>query len=207
MNERIRVPMVRVISPEGNQLGVMAISEALKLAQLRECDLVEVAPKARPPVCRIMDFGKFKYEQSKQERHAKKKHHTYQIKEVKVRPKTEEHDFAFKVRNARKFLDAKDKVKFTCLFRGREMSHQELGVALLGKIVEELADVAFVETAPSMEGRALVMVMAPRKDVKPQRAKDQGSSKREAPKEGSPTVSRGARTENGGAGVAAPKEL
>ena len=207
MNERIRVPMVRVISPEGNQLGVMAISEALKLAQVRECDLVEVAPKARPPVCRIMDFGKFKYEQSKQERQAKKKHHTYQIKEIKVRPKTEEHDFAFKVRNARKFLAARDKVKFTCLYRGRELSHQELGVALLNKIVEDLADVAFVESAPSMEGRALVMVMAPKKDVKAQRTKDQGASKREEFKEGPLGGSGGTRTKNGEAGVAAPKEL
>jgi translation initiation factor IF-3 len=144
----------------------MAISEALKLAQLQNYDLVEVAPKARPPVCRIMDFGKYKYEQSKQERQAKKKHHTYQIKEVKVRPKIEEHDFAFKVRNARKFLVGRDKVKFTCVFRGRELSHQELGAALLERVVEELSDIAFVEARPSMEGRAMVMVMAPRKDLK-----------------------------------------
>jgi translation initiation factor IF-3 len=144
----------------------MAISEALKLAQHQNYDLVEVAPNARPPVCRIMDFGKFKYEQSKHEREAKKKQHIYQIKEVKVRPKIEEHDYEFKVRNARKFLQGRDKVKFTCVFRGREMTHQELGHALLEKVVEDLADVAFVESRPLLEGRALVMIMAPRKDIK-----------------------------------------
>jgi translation initiation factor IF-3 len=162
--------MVRVISPDGGQLGVMAISEALKLAQTQNCDLVEVAPKARPPVCRIMDFGKFKYEQSKHERQAKKKQHVYQIKEVKVRPKIEEHDYEFKLRNARKFLMSRDKVKFTCVYRGREMTHQELGVALMEKVVEDLADVGFVESRPMMEGRALVMIVAPRKDLKPQAA-------------------------------------
>jgi translation initiation factor IF-3 len=198
--------MVRVISPEGNQLGVMAISEALKLAQLQNYDLVEVAPKARPPVCRIMDFGKYKYEQSKQERQAKKKHHTYQIKEVKVRPKIEEHDFGFKVRNARKFLLARDKVKFTCLFRGRELSHQELGAALLDKIVEELSDVAFVETSPSMEGRAMVMVMAPRKDVKPQRTKAEASSGAKGGREGGPRGDKGGRTDNEGVETEAPEE-
>lgn len=158
--------MVRVISQEGNQLGVMAISEALKLAQLQHCDLVEVAPTARPPVCRLMDFGKFKYEQSKHERQAKKKQHTYQIKEVKIRPKIEEHDFEFKIRNARKFLMNRDKVKFVCLFRGREMTHMELGHALLDKIVEELQEVGFVEARPILEGRALVMMFAPKKDMK-----------------------------------------
>ncbi len=168
VNERIRVPMVRVISQEGNQLGVMAISEALKLAGIQHCDLVEVAPTARPPVCRLMDFGKFKYEQSKHERQAKKKQHTYQIKEVKIRPKIEEHDFEFKIRNARKFLQNRDKVKFVCLFRGREMTHMELGHALLDKIVEELQEVGFVEARPILEGRALVMMFAPRKDQKPQ---------------------------------------
>jgi translation initiation factor IF-3 len=198
--------MVRVISPEGNQLGVMALSEALKLAQLQECDLVEVAPKARPPVCRIMDFGKFKYEQSKQERQTKKKHHTYQIKEVKVRPKTEEHDFAFKVRNARKFLAARDKVKITCMFRGRELSHQELGVALLEKIVEELADVAFVESNPSLEGRALVMVLAPKKDIKAPKTTDRGSSKPTEEKESSPREGKGVRMQSGGAGTDDPEE-
>jgi translation initiation factor IF-3 len=158
--------MVRVISSTGDQLGVMAISEALKLAQTQNCDLVEVAPKARPPVCRIMDFGKFKYEQSKHERQAKKKQHVYQIKEVKVRPKIEEHDYDFKLRNARRFLVDRDKVKFTCVYRGREMTHQELGVALMEKVVEDLADVGFVESRPMMEGRALVMIIAPRKDMK-----------------------------------------
>ncbi len=130
--------MVRVISADGNQLGVMAISEALKLAVQQGADLVEVSPNARPPVCKIMDFGKFKYEQSKHERQAKKKQHVYTIKEVKVRPKIEEHDFIFKIRNARKFLLQRDKVKFTCMFRGREMTHMELGHALLEKIVEEI---------------------------------------------------------------------
>ena len=159
--------MVRVISPEGNQLGVMAISEALKLAQMQGSDLVEVAPNSRPPVCRIMDFGKYKYEQSKHDRQAKKKQHIYQVKEVKVRPKIEEHDFTFKIRNARKFLLERDKVKFTCMFRGREMTHQELGRALLDRVVEEISDIGFVESRPVLEGRALVMIVAPKKDMKP----------------------------------------
>jgi translation initiation factor IF-3 len=143
-----------------------------------------------------MDFGKYKYEQSKHERQAKKKHHTYQIKEVKVRPKIEEHDFNFKLRNARKFLMSRDKVKFTCIFRGREMTHQELGVALLDRVIAELEDIAFAETRPSLEGRALVMVMAPRKDVKIEReegakaaekaggGKEAASSKSEKPTSG-----------------------
>jgi translation initiation factor IF-3 len=159
--------MVRVISADGNQLGVMAISEALKLAQVQGADLVEVSPNARPPVCKIMDFGKFKYEQSKHERQAKKKQHVYTIKEVKIRPKIEEHDFTFKIRNARKFLIQRDKVKFTCMFRGREMTHMELGHALLEKVVEEISDIGFVESRPLLEGRALVMIVAPRKDLKP----------------------------------------
>lgn len=175
--------MVRVISPEGNQLGVMAISEALKLAQMQGSDLVEVAPGARPPVCRIMDFGKFKYEQSKHERQAKKKQHVYTIKEVKLRPKIEEHDFEFKLRNARKFLLQRDKVKFTCLFRGREMTHQELGHALLERVVEEISDVGFVEARPLLEGRALVMIVAPRKDIKAQADELEGETVGEA-KEG-----------------------
>ncbi len=168
--------MVRVISSDGDQLGVMAISEALKMAQVQNCDLVEVSPKARPPVCRIMDFGKFKYEQSKHERQAKKKQHVYQIKEVKVRPKIEDHDYDFKLRNARKFLLGRDKVKFTCVYRGREMTHQELGVALMEKVVEDLADVGFVESRPMMEGRALVMIIAPRKDLKQQAPEAGGAS-------------------------------
>lgn len=198
--------MVRVISPEGNQLGVMAISEALKLAQQQNFDLVEVAPKARPPVCRIMDFGKYKYEQSKQERQAKKKHHTYHVKEVKVRPKIEEHDFAFKVRNARKFLMGKDKVKFTCVFRGREMTHQELGAALLEKVVEELSDVGFVESHPSMEGRAMVMVIAPRKDIKPQQDGEKDSKKKVLVKDGASRGEREGRPDSGGGDDHSPKE-
>lgn len=178
--------MVRVISSEGNQLGVMAISEALKLAQLQGSDLVEVAPTARPPVCRIMDFGKFKYEQSKHDRQAKKKQHVYTIKEVKLRPKIEEHDFTFKMRNARKFLLGRDKVKFTCLFRGRELSHQELGHALLDRIVEEISDIGFVESRPVLEGRALVMIVAPRKDLKPRPDEEDAKSPEGEPPEGPP---------------------
>ena len=125
---------------------------------------------------------------------------------MKVRPKIEDHDFGFKVRNARKFLLARDKVKFTCLFRGRELSHQELGAALLEKIVEDLSDVAFVETMPSMEGRAMVMVMAPRKDVKPQRTKDKASSAAAGGKSGEPRRNKVAREDNEGVETATPEE-
>ncbi len=154
--------MVRVIGPEGDQLGVMAISDALRVARDMALDLVEVAPAARPPVCRVMDFGKYKYEQAKREQKAKKKQRVTVVKEVKLRPKVERHDFDFKMRNARRFLEERDKVKIVVQFRGRELSHPELGRELIDKVIATLEEVGTVEQAPSLEGRVMVMMLAPR---------------------------------------------
>jgi translation initiation factor IF-3 len=159
--------MVRVIGSEGDQLGVMAISDALRMAREMELDLVEVAPTSRPPVCRVMDFGKYKYEQAKRDQKAKRRQHVTVVKEVKLRPKIEEHDFNFKMRHARDFLMARDKVKVLVLFRGREISHPELGHELLAGVVQTLQDIAVVEQHPSQEGRMLVMMLAPKPGVGP----------------------------------------
>lgn len=157
----IRVPEVRVIDAEGSQLGVMPTEKALELADEQGLDLVEVSPTARPPVCRITDFGKFKYEKSKREREARKKQHTIQVKEVKFRPKTEEHDYQFKKRHAEEFLSKGYKVKITMMFRGRELDHRELGMKMLERLQADLEDVGSVERAPVFEGRLIVMYMAP----------------------------------------------
>jgi translation initiation factor IF-3 len=164
VNERIRIPQVRVVDEEGGQVGVMSSYEALKLARERGLDLVEVSPNASPPVCRIMDFGKYKYELSKRAAKAKKVQHRIQVKEVKFRPKIDDHDFDFKVNHARDFLEGKNKVKFTVMFRGREMAHSELGRELLDRAAEALADIAQVENPPRMEGYTMTMYMMPRKD-------------------------------------------
>jgi translation initiation factor IF-3 len=141
----------------------MSLSEALTAAETRGLDLVEVSPTAVPPVCRIMDYGKYKYQQSKRAAEAKKKTARVELKEVKMRPKTEEHDFQVKVRNARRFLEEGNKVKVTVMFRGREVTHPEFGRRLLEKVVEELKDVAQAESSPSMSGRFLTMVVSPLK--------------------------------------------
>ena len=161
VNERIRVPQVRVIGDDGSQIGVLAVREALTLAQSKGLDLVEVSPTARPPVCRIMDYGKFKYEQNLRARKAKKKQHHTHLKEIKMRPKIDDHDYDFKMRHAREFLGERDKVKFTITFRGREMAHTEIGHELMRKILAELGDVAIVESYPRQEGRSInAVVMA-----------------------------------------------
>src|SRR5438552_6625010 len=162
INERIRVPQVRVIGDDGSQVGVVTVREALTMAQSKGLDLVEVSPTARPPVCRIMDFGKFKYEQNRRARKAKKKQHQMQLKEIKMRPKIDDHDYGFKVRHAREFLNGRDKVKFTITFRGREIAHQEIGHVLIQKIIAELADVSTVESPPRSEGRSLTTVLMPK---------------------------------------------
>jgi translation initiation factor IF-3 len=138
------------------------VREALVLAQEKGLDLVEVSPTARPPVCRIMDYGKFKYEQSKRERKARKKQHVMHLKEVKLRPKIDDHDYDFKMTHAREFLTHRDKVKVTVTFRGREMAHQELGHQMLQKVIANLADIATPESIPKSEGRTLVMIMLPK---------------------------------------------
>ncbi len=162
MNERIRVPQVRVIGDDGTQIGVLPVREALAMAQSKALDLVEVSPTARPPVCRIMDYGKFKYEQNRRARKAKKKQHQMQLKEIKMRPKIEDHDYSFKVQHAREFLTSRDKVKITITFRGREIAHQDIGHRLMQKAIAELADVALVESPPRTEGRSLTTVLMPK---------------------------------------------
>ncbi|MDX1622746.1 MAG: translation initiation factor IF-3 [Gemmatimonadota bacterium] len=161
VNEQIRFSPVRLIDPDGNQIGVVPVEEAREEAENRGLDLVEVAPSARPPVCRIMDYGRYKYEQAKAEREAKKKQHVTQMKEIKMRPNIEEHDFDFKTRHIKRFLGDRDKVKVTIMFRGREMSHPEVGRAVLDDVIEELGDQAKVEQAPRMEGRNMYMILAP----------------------------------------------
>ncbi|MCZ6766417.1 MAG: translation initiation factor IF-3 [bacterium] len=175
VNWMIRVPEVRVIDNEGEQLGVMPTEKALALAEEKALDLVEVSPTARPPVCRIVDYGKFKYEASKRLRESKKKQHTVQVKEIKLRPKIGEHDFQFKKRHAVEFLESSDKVKFTVIFRGRELDHKELGANLLQRMIKELQDIGVVERPAQFEGRLMTMYMGPvagaLKKRKPQRAK------------------------------------
>jgi translation initiation factor IF-3 len=173
VNERIRIPNIRVVDDEGAQLGIMSSRDALTLARERGLDLVEVSPLASPPVCRIMDYGKFKYEQNLRARKAKKKQHHTHLKEIKMRPKIDDHDYDFKLRHARDFLGDRDKVKFTITFRGREIAHTEIGHELMKRIMAELQDVAIVETPPRQEGRSITAVVMPKaqkmpvKDAKP----------------------------------------
>ena len=157
------MPEVRLIGAKGDQLGIVAITEALRIAQEEQTDLVEVAPQAEPPVCRLMDYGKFLYEQSKKERESRKSQKQTEIKEIRLRPKTGEHDIAFKLRDARRFLQRGAKVKVRIRFRGREITHPELGRALLNRVAEELSDVAVVEQSGRMEGHTMLMVLGPGK--------------------------------------------
>jgi translation initiation factor IF-3 len=158
----IRVREVRVISQEGEQLGILPIREALQLAEEQSLDLVEVAPDAKPPVCRIMDFGKYKYQQSKRLQLAKKKQKVISVKEIKLRPKTEEHDYQFKTQHVRRFLQDGHKTKVTVVFRGREIAHAELGRRMLDRIATDLEDVGTVEQTAQQEGRNMTMVLSPR---------------------------------------------
>jgi translation initiation factor IF-3 len=153
---------VRVVSAEGEQLGIMSIQEALEAARSREFDLVEVAPEASPPVCRIMDFGKYKYTQARRQKEARKKQTTISVKEVKMGPKTEKHDFEFKVKHVRRFLEEGHKAKVTVRFKGREMAHTELGWKMLNKMVEAVSDIAVTENNPRMEGRMLHIMLSPK---------------------------------------------
>jgi translation initiation factor IF-3 len=153
---------VRVINPNGVQLGIMSPQEALQTAMSLGLDLVEVAPESNPPVCRIMDYGKYRYEQSKKAKDAKKKQTVIQIKEIKMRPKTDEHDLEFKMRHIEKFLKEGNKAKVTMIFRGREVMHTNLGRKLLDKLAEDLKDAAIVEQLPRLEGKNMVMILAPK---------------------------------------------
>jgi translation initiation factor IF-3 len=163
VNQQIRISPVRVIDPEGNQVGILPIEKALETAEELGLDLVEVAPMARPPVCRIMDYGKFRYEEQRKAREARKKQHRVDLKEVKLRPGIEDHDFDFKAKHARRFLEEGNKVKVTMMFRGRQMAHPEIGREVLERMVEVVADVGKVESAPAMEARSMTMVLAPLK--------------------------------------------
>jgi translation initiation factor IF-3 len=161
-NKEIRAKEVRVIDPDGNQLGVIPTQEALKAAMEFGLDLVEVSPNAKPPVCKIMDYGKYKYELTKKQQEAKKKQSTFQLKEIKIRPKTGDHDLQVKIGHIRKFLGKKDKVRVTVVFRGREITLSDRGRELLGQVAETVSDISAVEQFPKFEGRTMIMVLAPK---------------------------------------------
>lgn len=163
INHEIRVSRVRVISNEGEALGILPIGEALTRADAAGFDLVEISPNAEPPVCKIMDYGKFKYEKSKKLKEAKKKQHVMHLKEIKLHPKTDEHDFAFKMDHARNFLLKGDRVKITIVFRGREITHIEFGSRMMEKAVKMIIDLSTMEMNPKMEGRNLISIFVPDK--------------------------------------------
>ena len=165
INGEINVPEVRLLGPEGQQIGIVSLVEATRQADEAELDLVEIAPTATPPVCRIMDFGKFKYREAKKAHEAKLKQKQIQVKEIKFRPGTDDGDYNIKVRNLMRFLEEGDKTKITLRFRGREMAHQELGVALLRRVEADLAPFGQVEQFPKMEGRQMVMIIGPKKKL------------------------------------------
>ena len=165
INERIRVPEVRLIGPDGEQIGLLKTSEALAYAQERDLDLVEVAPDAKPPVCRALDYSKYKYEQAQKQKAARKHQQTIVVREIKFRPKIAQHDYDTKVGHVTRFLRHKDKVKITIMFRGREMAHPDRGRALLERIAEELHDLAVVEQSPLQDGRNMTMMLAPSKGL------------------------------------------
>lgn len=160
INDQITAEEIRVVDAEGEMRGLMNVPDAVKLAEESGLDLVEVSPNASPPVCKILDYGKYKYEQQKKASEARKKQKTVDVKEVKIRPGTEEHDYQVKMRNARRFLENGDKVKVSMRFRGREMAHQDIGLELLMRMKEELAEISKVELHPKMEGRQMIMVLA-----------------------------------------------
>ncbi|MBU4101303.1 MAG: translation initiation factor IF-3 [Proteobacteria bacterium] len=162
MNNNIRAKEVRVIDPDGNQVGIIPTYKALATAGDFGLDLVEISPNANPPVCKIMDYGRYKYEQTKKKQDAKKKQSTFQVKEIKIRPKTGEHDLNIKIGHIKKFIGKKDKVKVTVMFRGLEIALSELGRDLLKKIAEETDDIAVVEQYPKFEGRTMMMILSPK---------------------------------------------
>ena len=165
INHRIRVPEVRVVGADGTMLGVLPTHEALGLAQQQGMDLVEVNPKAVPPVCKILDFGKYKYETAKQAREARRKQTVIDIKEIKLRPKTDDHDLDFKSRAARRFLESGNKVKFTVRFRGREITHPEKAQAHLEQLIGQMEDISNVEVRPQMDGRTMTLLLAPKPQI------------------------------------------
>ena len=167
INDRIRVPEVRLVGPNGEQVGIVRIEDALRLAQEADLDLVEVAPMARPPVCKLMDYGKFKYESAQKARESRRNQVLTVIKEQKLRPKIDSHDYETKKRNVVRFLEHGNKVKVTIMFRGREQSRPELGFRLLQRLAEDVTELGFVESSAKQDGRNMIMVLAPHKHIKP----------------------------------------
>ena len=163
MNNEIRASEVRLIKPD-EEHEIVSVEKALQIAESFNMDLVEVAPNAKPPVCKVIDFGKFMYEKKKKEKEAKKKQHTIQVKELRFRPTTDDHDLEFKTRHAREFLEDGDKVKATVQFRGRDMLYTEQGEELLNNLAEELDDISKIESKPTLEGRRMIMILSPSKD-------------------------------------------
>jgi translation initiation factor IF-3 len=167
INDRIRVPEVRLVGPNGEQVGIVRIEDALRLAQEADLDLVEVAPQARPPVCKLMDYGKFKYESAQKARESRRNQVLTVIKEQKLRPKIDSHDYETKKRNVVRFLEHGNKVKVTIMFRGREQSRPELGYRLLQRLADDVAELGVIESSPKQDGRNMIMVLAPHKNAKP----------------------------------------
>ncbi|HEU4354700.1 MAG TPA: translation initiation factor IF-3 [Actinomycetota bacterium] len=180
MNDRIRSPQVRLVGPDGSQVGIVSTQDALRRARELDLDLVEVAPQATPPVARIMDYGKYKYERDIRQKEARKKQSKIEVKEIKFRPKIDPHDYATKKGHVVRFLTAGARVKVTIMFRGREMAHTELGRKILDRLVEDLQDLAVVEAAPKQDGRNMIMVIAPTK--KPATKGEASSPAPEAPR-------------------------
>ena len=179
INERIRVPEVRLIGDDGSQIGVIKTEEALRIARDRDLDLVEVAPEARPPVCRVLDYSKYKYEQEQKQKQARKHQQQITVREIKFRPKIAQHDYDTKKGHVERFLRHQDKVKVTIMFRGREVTHPERGEMILTRLADELAELAVVEQRPIQDGRNMTMMLAPAKaasaDAKPAKAEEGGS--------------------------------
>ena len=166
INRNIRAKEVRVIDPDGNQIGIIPTYKAIAVANDFGLDLVEISPNANPPVCKIMDYGRYKYELTKKRQEAKKKQATFQLKEIKLRPKTGEHDLKTKINHIKKFIERKDKVKVTVIFRGREITLTQLGRDLLERVVQETEEIASVEQQPKFEGRTMIMVLSPKQSTK-----------------------------------------
>ncbi|WP_228000956.1 translation initiation factor IF-3 [Nocardia australiensis] len=182
INDRIRVPEVRLIGPGGEQVGIVRVEDALRVALEADLDLVEVAPDARPPVCKIMDYGKFKYETAQKARESRKNQVQTVIKEQKLRPKIDDHDYETKKRNVVRFLEAGSKVKVTIMFRGREQSRPELGFRLLQRLASDVAELGFVETSAKQDGRNMTMVLSPHKGAKTRvKAQEESASRSQVP--------------------------
>ncbi|WP_019815406.1 translation initiation factor IF-3 [Saccharomonospora saliphila] len=178
INERIRVPEVRLVGPNGEQVGIVRIEDALRLAQEADLDLVEVAPQARPPVAKLMDYGKYKYESAQKARESRRNQQLTVIKEQKLRPKIDPHDYETKKGHVSRFLEAGNKVKVTIMFRGREQSRPELGFRLLQRLADDVSELGFIESSPKQDGRNMIMVLAPHKNAKAKSkaTKDSGSA-------------------------------